>query len=383
MRFKRRPFSIFTLSFLDVMSCGFGAVVLLFMVLKHEAIVKEAVKTVDLDVEVRLLEGEIEDSRNAADGAARAAAERSSTSASAASNAADGAARDASALDAALAEVLERSAAARAALAAARVALTPRAAAPVTAQDVAALKQAIAKLEADKRRLLAELHARSQHVRQFAGEGNREYLTGMKMGGRRTLILLDVSASMLADTIVNVIRRRNMDDDTKRRSEKWQQAVDTVDWLTARLPPGGTYQIYLFDSTARPVLPASAGRWLATDARAELAQAVGALRQVVPAGGSNLAAALAVIRELSPQADNVFLITDGLPTQGLRGAPGGSVSGRERIRLFEAARSLVYPGTPINVILLPMEGDPMAAWAYWGLALMTHGSFLTPAYDWP
>jgi len=276
-----------------------------------------------------------------------------------------------------------KSAAARAALQAARAALKPQNAPAVTRQDVEALKAALRKLETEKKQLLSELNAQSQQVRAFAGEGNREYLTGIKMGGKRTLILLDTSASMLDETVVNVIRRRNMDDAAKRRSEKWQQAVDTVDWISARFLPGSQYQIYAFDEEVRPVLSGSQGRWLSTDNRAEFNQAVGAVRQLIPAGGSNLAKALQVLRMLQPQADNVFLITDGLPTQGLSGSQRRTVTGRQRIQYFEEARSQLPAGSPLNVILLPMEGDPMAPWAYWGLAMASRGSFLTPAYDWP
>ncbi len=361
MRIKRRAFSIFTLSFLDVMCCGFGAVVLLFMILKHEAIVKDTVAQVDLGAEVALLEAELQ-----------SAVETQST-----------AQRQATAIDAELEALVRESAAAREALLAARSALQPKRAPAVTRQDIEALKVALRKLESEKQQLLSEVNERSQQVRTFAGEGNREYLTGIRMGGKRTLILLDVSASMLDQTIVNVLRRRNMDDATKRRSEKWQQAVDTVDWLTARLNPGSRYQIYTFNDEIRTVLPGSEGRWLSTDDRAEFNQALGAVRQLIPDGGSNLAKALQVLRTLQPQADNVFLITDGLPTQGLSGGARRTVSGKQRIQFYEQARSQVPAGSPINVILLPMEGDPMAAWAYWDLALMTRGSFLTPAYDWP
>ena len=45
-------------------------------------------------------------------------------------------------------------------------------------------------------------------VREFLGEGNRQYLTGLVLGGERVLILVDGSASMLADTVVNAVRRR-------------------------------------------------------------------------------------------------------------------------------------------------------------------------------
>jgi hypothetical protein len=30
-----------------------------------------------------------------------------------------------------------------------------------------------------------------------------------------------------------------------------------------------------------------------------------------------------------------------------------------------------------------MEGDPSAAAAFWQLAIMTQGSFITPSGDWP
>jgi len=40
-------------------------------------------------------------------------------------------------------------------------------------------------------------------------------------------------------------------------------------------------------------------------------------------------------------------------------------------------------GTAINVILLPMEGDPQAAGAYWQLARSTDGAYLAPSKDWP
>ena len=38
---------------------------------------------------------------------------------------------------------------------------------------------------------------------------------------------------------------------------------------------------------------------------------------------------------------------------------------------------------PVNVVLLPMEGDPMAASAFWKLAIATGGSYMSPSRDWP
>ena len=74
-------------------------------------------------------------------------------------------------------------------------------------------------------------------VRQFLGDGNRQYLTGLVLGGERVMILVDGSASMLADTVVNAVRRRNMEPERRVESPKWQWTVRTVEWLLAQLPP--------------------------------------------------------------------------------------------------------------------------------------------------
>jgi hypothetical protein len=362
MPLKRRAFSVFTLSFLDVMCCAFGAVVLLFMILQHEAIVKQEVAHVDLSTEVDALQAQI------------AGVQRDIT-----------AARDnAQSIDQRIAALVTESADARALLAKTRAKPQEGKAQVITSRDIDALKLALKKLESEKQDVLSFLNQQSRQVRQFVGTGNREYLTGIRTGGKRVLILLDNSASMLDVSIVNVLRKRNMDDNAKRRSEKWRQALDTVDWITARLQPGTQYQIYTFNARVEPVVPGSAGQWLAVDNAIQFNQAVMRLKATVPDGGSNLARAMQAIAEMNPRPDNVFLVTDGLPTQGLSAPTGHNVSGERRNEYFaEAMKQIPKPAPPVNVVLLPMEGDPMAPWAYWQVAMATHGSFLTPAYDWP
>ena len=55
-------------------------------------------------------------------------------------------------------------------------------------------------------------------VRQFIGDGQRQYLSGMFLGGQRILVLMDVRR-MLDNALVNIIRTRNMDDDRKRNAQ--------------------------------------------------------------------------------------------------------------------------------------------------------------------
>ncbi|MFT4562678.1 MAG: hypothetical protein ACI9BW_002425 [Gammaproteobacteria bacterium] len=360
MRKSRRGFSAFSLSFLDIMSCGFGAVVLLFLIIKHHADVKDVMPDYDLGREVGLLEGDISDARR------KIAAALSNTANlnSELSLAQDDAERIKKELEAMRAREKSESVS-------------------VSNEEIAALKAGLRRLEREKKTLQSQVNAKSNQIRTITGAGDREYLTGLKLGGERILILLDVSASMLDDTIVNVIRRRNMDDAAKRRSWKWQQALNTVEWISARFPPSSEYQIFLFNSSVAPIFENTKWKWLKANNYDEFNRNIDELKRAIPSGGSSLAKGLAAINRLSPKPDNIFLITDGLPTQGLSAPTGTTVSGQQRVRLFEDALSQIPRGIPINTILLPMEGDPLAAWAYWQIALQTRGAFLTPAKDWP
>ena len=55
----RRRFTVFSLSFLDVMACGFGAVVLVFLIINHSQQVYSEEVNRDLLAEVSLLEDDI------------------------------------------------------------------------------------------------------------------------------------------------------------------------------------------------------------------------------------------------------------------------------------------------------------------------------------
>ena len=56
---KKRPFNIFSLAFLDVMSCGFGAVILIFLIVNHDAQQNQAIVNKDLLAEIRLLDYQV------------------------------------------------------------------------------------------------------------------------------------------------------------------------------------------------------------------------------------------------------------------------------------------------------------------------------------
>jgi Mg-chelatase subunit ChlD len=222
-----------------------------------------------------------------------------------------------------------------------------------------------------------------RNVRSFVGDGDRQYLTGLKVGGRRILVLADASASMLAEDIVNAVRRRFLPPEQRLQAPKWRQAVKAVEWLSAQLPREAQYQIYVFDTRARAVLPGTDGRWLEAKDGATLGKAIAALRETAPDNGTSLANAFAAARAMSPEPDNIVLLTDGLPTQGASPPSRRTVSGKERVRLFDQALDLLPRGVPVNVILFPMEGDPLASAAFWKLAMASRGSLITPSSEWP
>ena len=241
-------------------------------------------------------------------------------------------------------------------------------------------------LEEDAHRLSASLPSEEtpgDRVRVHVGDGDRQYLTGLKVGGSRILFLVDSSASMLGSTIVNVIRRRNLPEKDKVRAAKWRQALATVDWLTTQIPRDSRFQIYAFNTSARPVTPDTAGQWLDGSDREVLDGAVRRMNQIVPADGTSLFHALAVASQLNPRPDNIILLTDGLPTVGKSPARASTVSARQRTKLFNRAVEQLPSGIPVNIVLFPMEGDPLAASGFWKLAISTRGSFMSLAEDWP
>ncbi len=341
------------------MSCGFGAVVLLFMISKHATNQPMETPTYDYGAEVGRLQNEI-----------------AATDASLSALHARVAARSGE-----LAGRRQAAQLARDALAAEQTKQAPLKGGG--ALEITALKAAVLKLETDKRLLMSQPFEKSRYMRSMVGEGNREYLTGVQLGGQRILILLDTSASMLDAKLANVLRKRNMDADTQRRSPKWQQALKTVEWIAAHFPQQSSFQIVGFDSQAHFALTGTEHQWLAVKDTARLDAALEAIKQRLPHGGNSLERAFMVIEQMNPPPDNVYLITDSLPTQGLAAPTRDNVSGKERNRLFEHAMQRLPRGIAVNTILLPLEGDPVAASAYWQLARVSQGSFLSPADDWP
>jgi hypothetical protein len=359
----RRRFEVFSLSFLDVMSCGFGAVVLLYLIMNHAS--EQAIRDVNDEryADIRKLDFEMDNGQVDLADLERTLADTKRR----------------------IDEARNRRLALDRTLASRREQLTSLDADTLARiEHINRLKSDVDSREKEVERLKAKTAEEGgDRARVFVGEGDRQYLTGLKVGGKRVLIALDTSASMLDETIVNVLRRRNMDEARRRAAPKWRRAVATVEWIAAQLPLDAQFQIYGFADSATPMLAGSEGRWLDVSSPNDLEGAVTAVAASLPAGGTNLYALATAIDAMRPAPDNLFLVVDGLPTRGERDPRGTTVSGRDRVEYFADAVKRLPADLPVNVILLPMEGDPAAAASYWGLAHRSMGSFLSPSADWP
>jgi Mg-chelatase subunit ChlD len=355
----RRQATTFSMSFLDVISCGFGAVVLFYTIISAQAGLYRIKENTDLTAESHRLEQEVLDGykhlaelRNALD------------STETRKDRAAGMSR----------EILDK------------LRLTEEELSRYE-HDTLARRESLERLKAD----LKQLEEGTRRLREKAppesvpSPQDTEQLVTLRVDGRRVLVLVDASASMLDETIVNIIRMRNMPPERRIESAKWKQAVNTVEWVAARLPQTAQFQVYAFDTQPRPVVEGSGGRWLNARDAGQVESALAALRRTAPTGGSSLQNAFAVIRELNPAPDSVILVTDGLPTQGdkpplLRTLV--TMEQRESL-MQDAVKSLPPSPPPVYTVLLPMEGDPSAPIYFWRLARATGGGFLSPARDWP
>jgi polyhydroxyalkanoate synthesis regulator phasin len=360
---EKRRFTTFNLSFLDIMSCGFGAVVLVFLIIDHSIEVQSKELNRDLLSEVNMLEEDI------AEGEKDRVRLRNTLSD------VDFEIVEAQGRATRITEEIEEYEALIEDLR--RDGFAER-------SDIEQLKAEIQSLEEEVKKLRESAQEQSgRSARSFIGEGNRQYLTGLNLGGRNIAILLDTSSSMLADRLVNIIRLRNMDEAVQRRADKWSRALNTVDWLTAQLPVGSEYQVITFNTRAAAALADTEGKWLEVADQAQLESLSRALRQITPSGGTSLENAFLALQKLTPAPDNIFLITDGLPTQGTSPPRGNKISGRDRQKLYREAVRKLPKDVPVNIILAPLEGDPMAASEFWQLAQVSRGSLLSPSKDWP
>jgi len=363
---RRRNVEVFSLSFLDVICCGFGAVILFYTIISAQSGIERTRKAEDLSAQVSELEEEVLLGAKNLIRLRNSLQRTESETVSATSRATQ------------LIEELQRKREESFIYDAETLAKRKR---------VEKLKADVQALEANTRRLEASAQVKNPRG-ELTGAGksraSRRYITGLTLKGRRILVLIDRSASMLDEDLVNIIRLRNSSTSAQLSAEKWRRATDISNWIINEIPESSQFQVIGFNTIAAPLIDGIAGEWIpGNDAtRREKLQSV--IGQIVPTGGTSLINALATIRGMRVPPDQVILITDGLPTQGASTpALRRFINAGDRARLFDEAIRGLSRNIPIDVILMPMKGDVPAPHRFWGLARMTKGTFIMPSPDWP
>lgn len=356
MAYRRKKAEGSSLAFLDIMSCGLGAVILVFMLVKQK-IDESPVEIDNLKQDI----SQLEQAREEADATLEQIRSQLSS-------------------ENARYQSLKQQ------LAEKQAALTAESQQMQRSESaLEELKSSITSIEVPKQQ--ADL-IESPRINE------ENYLLGLKVQGPKIAILVDVSASMTHEKLIDIIRTKNSSPQTRQNAEKWQRTRRVVEWLLARLPQDSEIVVVAFSEDAK-VLGATKG-WQSASASQTVSSIIADLNQMVPEGATNLQKGLNTINAFSPS--NLYVVTDGLPTKGesqyrslnpfsscssLTGN-AQTISGECRVKLFQQTiNESGKRGMQVDVIMLPLEGDPDAVNQYWVWAATTGGLLISPASNWP
>lgn len=354
-RRRRTAIQTFSLSFLDVICCGFGAVILLFILTTGQRAAHLSDAASEYEAATRAVGDAVEQATGRL-GDLRGEEER----------------------------LEERNAAATARL-------------RQRHSDLAALLEALQRLEDQSTATAALVTTLEEQVAdqpepdpepdppplRVPGTALRQYFTEFRLDGRHTAILIEGSGGMIADTLAESMAIATRSESARREGPKWRRAVAATRWILANLQEPEYFQTFLFSTDAEPLAPADGGGWARLNDRSAVQAAVDGVSAWTPRGGANFEKAFDALARLDPPPDNIILVIDGLPTQGRRAPPGVEVDEPTRRRMLNDAMARLPPNVPVNVILFPNDGDPNAALEWWRVAIRTNGSFICPAPDWP
>jgi hypothetical protein len=219
----------------------------------------------------------------------------------------------------------------------------------------------------------------------------------------RVVVLLDVSASMLHRSLVEIVRLRASSFANQRRAAKWVQATNTLRWAYQSISEGQRYKLLTFSEAVTDLSYGSTvnGKltWMVKGGPDEdPATLMAQVAAIKPERGTDLSKALEAVTSLAPRPSKLLLITDGLPNHmratGLRKSPTTVKSCLSRkpvttgdCRGLLAIDTLNYfssklTGTSIDIVLLPLDGDSEALRFYGLVTGSTGGRLLAPSADW-
>lgn len=349
---KRRETEVFSLSFLDCICCGFGAVLLVFLLTVSTKSMVDKGTVDEVRERVRRAESEMNLTKQEMDRLAQLLA----------------------AAQLELQDINAKSTQDQLKLSDRKRELA------LLLQQTGAMKDALATLLAEKKNLPTE----DQAPVPIPEIDRRQYLTGVKLHGEFVVFVVRTSGSMLDETIDAAAARLSDSDEKKRAAPKWQRVIHSLEWMLASLGPETHFQVLLFNEETTPVLPTRGDEWFSVRDKKIMNEIITRLNDVVPQGGANLERAFTSVRFLPRLPDSIVLLTDGLPTKSDSLPMEGDVGEEQRIRFFQIAVKQLPLRIPVSTILFPLlTGDPGAPGLFWELANSTRGALVCPAKSWP
>jgi VWA domain-containing protein len=336
------------------MSCGLGAIILVFMLVKHN-VNDSSVEPDNLKNDIRNLEQQKENSLQTLKNIEQQLTENTLKAAAAKRKLAE----NKSILDKKSSDIA------------------------VTTKEIETLKSDIKDIKVVKKADLIETEQINEE----------NYLLGLKVEGQKIALLVDSSASMTNEKLIDIIKTKNSSSSEKQQAKKWVRTKKVVEWLLARLPQNSDVIVVAFSEKAETLGHQS---WVKTSEPASLPTILSALNALTPEGATNLHHGLQTVNKFAPS--NLYIITDGLPTKGesnykslnpfasCNSLLGNSniISGECRVKLFkQTITESAQSGVQVDVILLPLEGDPDAINQYWYWTAATGGLVISPASNWP
>jgi hypothetical protein len=349
---KRRETEVFSLAFLDCICCGFGAVILVFILTLSQKSTVDKADMEDAQNRLQKMQRDVTSTQQDLDRLAQvlAAAQLELDDANAKNT------QDQLRLTNRERELL------------------------LMLQQTGAMKDALHTLLGEKNALPTDDHAPVP----IPNVDRRQYLTGVKLQGEFVVFIVRASGSMLDENIELASARLGDSEAKKREAPKWQRTIHSLQWMLASLDPEQHFQIFFFNEETTPVLPNRGDEWFSTKDKKAISDIMKRLNEVVPQGGANLERAFTTVRFLPRLPDSIILLTDGLPTRSDSLPMEGDVDETTRIRFFEIATKQLPPRIPVSTILFPfLTGDPGAPGLYWELANATRGALVSPSKSWP
>lgn len=219
-------------------------------------------------------------------------------------------------------------------------------------------------------------------------EENKNFLSSCKLDRDKTLVLLDSSASMLDYNFVDILKAKASSEEIKQQSDKFNTAKRILEWLIQQAEDEVRIDVATFSSRG---IFLSDGLKFKKDI-INNPDYLKKISKIIPNGETNLYKAFEDLNLENYRS--IFFITDGLPTSGngsisqnIRGCNTGSlVSSDCREGYFTNALSYLNKKNSriqINTILMYLEGDPRASLRFSKESWRNRGCFITIPRIWP